>query len=310
MGLLRRPLLTMKFALLLLSLLPIVPVQSQNSTCHGGADPDFHNSTTTHHPPSTVSQCHHLSHLQALTSLASNAIRIAAATHNNTAEASAIQASASAAASALATLTANSTFVALCDRVAASEAAKASCRALAGLEQLAAALAAANNSATVAGPAGAVAGAGAPSDDAVRSGDAAAAAELARLRGNAPLTALCAALKTNESCAEMERLQRMVGQVANGTVATTGGEGGRGGRDARKGKEWIERAQAKLDELKGNATLVAVCGAVGAEEGKATERNLLRDSPSHDPFSSSTAFPYPCCSAQFPLRNMYIDNSR
>lgn len=233
----------MKLPLFLLSLpLPLVLTQSPNSTCH---DPEFHNSTI-HHPSSTASQCHHLSHLQALISLSSNATRLSAATHNDTASASAIQAAASAAASTLATLTANTTLTSLCAQLSASEADKASCRTLSRLEQIAAI-------------ANATTGAAAAFSDAVKSEADAQAAELARLQANATLTALCAGLKTEEACGEMKRLERMVGSAVNESAAV-GGE--------RDGQAWVERAQARLDELKGNTTLVAACDALGVEEGK------------------------------------------
>ena len=187
---------------------------------------------------STVSLCHQLAHLQAVTALSDNATALAQATRNNTAKASSIRAQASAAASTLATLETNTTLTSLCDELSASEAAISSCRQLSKLEKLAA-LAANATTAT----------------DKVKTKAADRAQELAALQGNATLTSFCAGLKTKETCEEMARLQRVVERAANVTE----------GKNSTRSRSKLERTQAKLDQLTGNATLVAACGELGVD---------------------------------------------
>ncbi|KAH8907257.1 hypothetical protein BR93DRAFT_879081 [Coniochaeta sp. PMI_546] len=213
-----------------------------------------------HNSTSTASQCHEIARLTALMDLSSNATKLAKASHNDTTKASAIQAKASAAASTLATLETNTTLTALCDQLFASEATKASCHRLAALEKIA--TLAANETAA---------------SDAVKSKASAQADTLAALQGNATLTTFCAALKTEETCKEMSRLQKVIDRAANATAS------GNSTRTQQK----VDKAQAKLAELKGNTTLVNACGALGLE-GKRWTNNAQASTPSSASASASS----------------------
>jgi transcriptional regulator of acetoin/glycerol metabolism len=194
---------------------------------------------------SSTSQCRELAALTALMDISSNATKLAMASHNSTEKAAAIQAKASAAASTLATLETNTTLVAICDQIFASEASKASCHRLARLERMAAL---AYNETTT--------------SDALKSKASAQANALASLQSNGTLTTFCAALKTEENCKEMTHLQKVIDRAANATA-----EIGNSTRSERK----VKMAEKKLAELKGNATLVGICGV--SEEGKRVLRS-------------------------------------
>lgn len=205
-----------------------------------------------HNSTSTASQCHEIARLTALMDISSNATKLAKVSHNDTTIASAIQAKASAAASTLATLETNTTLTAVCDQLFASEASKASCHRLAALEKIAAL--AANATAT---------------SDALKSKASAEAATLAALQGNTTLTTFCAALKTEETCQDMARLQKVIDRAANATASG----------NSTRSQQKVDRAQAQLAELNGNATLVAACGALGVEGMKCPSSILLFSYP-------------------------------
>ncbi|KAJ9144845.1 hypothetical protein NKR19_g6278 [Coniochaeta hoffmannii] len=208
----------------------------------------------------TTSQCRQLTHLQAITALSNNATALAQATRNNTAKASTIQAQASAAASTLATLETNTTLTSLCDQLSASEAAISSCRRLSKLERITA-LAANATTAT----------------DKLKAKAADQAQELAVLQGNATLTTLCAGLKTKENCEEMARLQRVVEKAANATE----------GKNSTRSQDRVGRVQAKLDQLAGNATLVAACAELGVD---GTNSAQAAAAPSESPSGGPALF--------------------
>ncbi|OIW27230.1 hypothetical protein CONLIGDRAFT_633564, partial [Coniochaeta ligniaria NRRL 30616] len=191
-----------------------------------------------HNSTSTTSQCKEIARLTSLMDLASNATKLASATHDNSTKASAIQAKASAAATTLATLQTNTTLTALCDVVFASEATKASCQTMAKLEKEAAKAA------------------NATASDKVKTKAAAQANELAALQGNATLTTFCAGLKTQETCQEMSQLQKTIARAANGTASS---------KNSTKTQLKADKAQAKLAEMQANATLLAACSELGVE---------------------------------------------
>ncbi|KAL2063898.1 hypothetical protein VTL71DRAFT_4392 [Oculimacula yallundae] len=209
-------------------------------------------------PTSEKAQCNKIRKLERMIQTAANATLLQRVTHNDTAKMEAFQAKAKTAATELPTLTSNTTLVANCAIRNAARQLQNGCFETAELQAFIA----------FAGNATAVAQKSRNNTERAAKIQAKlpkATAELQTLMSNATLQAACPAIFQKEECKDMLRTERFIQRASNQTVIDNATKGN--STKADRIKKEVAQAQTQLDALKGNATFMAACAALGMSTG-------------------------------------------